>query len=91
MSDDTLSQLVAEAIARNIAPVVRWLYGTFASVIVGTIFVVGMVYDVRSSIEDAKREANNASEGVKDLRAVVNGHDRAITILETKADNKARP
>ena len=90
MSDDTLSQLVAEAISRNISPVVKWLYATFAGVIVGTAFVVGMVYDVKYSIDtarreaaDAQREAREAAEFGKDLRATVVGHDRDIAVIKS--------
>lgn len=90
MSDDTLSQLVAEAIRDNLAPIVKWLYATFAGVAVGTAFVVGMVYDVKSGIENAKRDAQEAKHSVGDLRATVHGHDRSIAVLEAKA-KEARP
>lgn len=84
MSDDTLSQLIAEAIKRNISPVVKWLYATFAGVIVGTAFVVGMVYDVKYSIDTARREAAEAKASASDLRATVIGHDRSIAVLESR-------
>jgi hypothetical protein len=45
MSDDTLSELVAESIAHNLPPLVQWLHAVFAAVIVGTAFVAGMVYE----------------------------------------------
>jgi len=89
MSDDTLSQLIADAIAAHLAPVVKWLYAVFAGVIVGTAFVVGMVYDVKYSIVDAKRDADEAKatalsaiQLTTDLRAVVVGHDREIAVLK---------
>ncbi len=89
MSDDTLSQLVADAIAANISPLVRWLYAVFAAVIVGTAFVVGMVYEVKFGITDAKREAgeakaaaSSAMQATTDLRTTVTGHDRDIAVLK---------
>ena len=91
MSDDTLTQLVAEAIAQHLSPVVRWLYAVFAAVIVGTAFVVGMVYDVKYGITDAKRDAGDAKatavsaiQLTTDLRAVVVGHDRDIAVLKSQ-------
>lgn len=84
MSDDTLSQLVTEAIRDNFHPILKWLYATFAGVIVGTAFIVGMVYDVKSGIESAKREASQATEGIKDLRAAVHVHDRDIAVLQSR-------
>lgn len=83
MSDDTLSQLVAEAIAQNLKPLMGWAYAVFASVIVGTAFVVGMVYEVRGGIRDAQRDAAQAREAVGDLRATVTGHERSITVLDS--------
>jgi hypothetical protein len=84
MSDDTLSQLVADAITRNIAPLVRGLWGTFGVVIVGTTFVVGMVYDVRQGITDAKREAAEAKQAAIKLQDTVIAHDRSIAVLESR-------
>ena len=83
MSDDTLTSLVTHAIADHLAPLVKWLYATFAAVIVGTAFVVGMVYDVKAGIEEAKREARSAGEGVKELRAAVISHDRDLAVLKS--------
>lgn len=89
MSDDTLSELVADAIAHNLSPVVKWLYAVFAAVIVGTAFVVGMVYEVKYGIIDAKREAGEAKAAAvsalgaaADLRVTVTGHDRDIAVLK---------
>jgi len=89
MSDDTLTQLIADAIAAHLAPVVKWLYAVFAGVIVGTVFVVGMVYDVKYSIVDAKRDAStalsaalSATQATTDLRMTVNVHDREIAVLK---------
>lgn len=89
MSDETLTDLVAEAIAHNLSPVVRWLYAVFAAVIVGTAFIVGMVYDVKYGINDAKREAGAAQaaattaiQASTDLRATVISHDRDLAVLK---------
>lgn len=88
MSDDTLSQLVTQAIAasvsRNFGPILKWLYATFTGVIIGTVFVVGMVYDVRSEVRDAKREATEAKSDAQNLRSLVLSHDRSIGILEDR-------
>ena len=91
MSDDTLSQLVAESIAHHISPLVRWLYAVFAAVIVGTAFVVGMVYEVKYGITDAKRDAGEAKatalsalQATTDLRTTVTGHDRDIAVLKSQ-------
>jgi len=84
MSDDTLSQLVAEAISQNISPLIKWLYATFAGVVVGTAFVVGMVYDVKYSIDGAKKDAAEAKAAATDLRATVIGHDRSIAVIESQ-------
>ena len=83
MSDDKLTSLVTHAIAEHLSPVVKWLYATFAGVICGTAFIVGMVYDVRTGIRDAQREAREASELGKDLRATVVGHDRDIAVIKS--------
>lgn len=85
MSDDTLSQLVTEAIRDNFHPILKWLYATFAGVIVGTAFIVGMVHDVKSGIKEAQKEAHDAAELGKDLRATVIGHDRDIAVLKSHA------
>lgn len=85
MSDDNLTRLLAETIRQNFAPLVKWLYATFAGVIVGTAFVVGMVYDVKSGIENAKRDAYEARREVETMRSTVGEHDRSIAILESHA------
>ena len=92
MSDDTLSQLVTEAIAHNLSPLLKWMYGTFGAVILGTAFVVGMVYDVRYGIIEAKHNASEAQatadkamQSTVDLRATVIGHDRDIAILKVRS------
>lgn len=88
MSDDTLSQLVTQAIAesvgRNFGPILKWLYATFTGVIIGTVFVVGMVYDVKAGIEESKRHAIEAKDAVSALRMMVTSHDRSIGILEDR-------
>lgn len=85
MSDETLSQLVTEAIAANLSPLMKWLYGVFVTVVVGTSFVVGMVADVRSEIKEAKREASEARTLVDGLMKLVMLHDKQIGIYEDRS------
>lgn len=89
MSDDTLSQLVTQAIAasvgRNFGPILKWLYATFTGVIISTVFVVGMVYDVRAGIQEAKREAGEAKALVEKLSTLVLLHDKQIGIFDDRS------
>lgn len=82
MSDDTLTSLLGEAISKHISPLMKGIYGLLAASIVGTAFVVGMWYDVRYSVETARREASEARQAAADLRATVIGHDRDIAVLK---------
>jgi len=87
MSDDTLSQLVADAIADAIAKrtsaVLYWVYGVLVTIIGGTVWVVSMVHDVRGSIREAHREASEARTELAGLRATVILHERSITVLDS--------
>lgn len=92
MSEDTLSQLVADAIAHNISPLIRWLYAVFASVIAGTAFVVGLWADVRYGLVDVKRDASEAKstalsaiQATAELRTsvVTYGLDIAVLKIQT--------
>jgi hypothetical protein len=85
MSDETLTHLVTAAIAANLSPLLKWLYGVFLAVVLGTAFVVGMVYDVRSGIEEAKRNAEQARRAAEEMRGLVLAHDKSINILEFRA------
>lgn len=88
MSDATLSKLVASAIAANLAPVVRWLYATFATVILGTAFVVGMVYDVKQGIKDAAKDAEKANTSISVLAPTVSTHASKIAVIEALLGQK---
>jgi hypothetical protein len=85
MSDETLTHLVTAAIAENLSPLLKWLYGVFLAVVVGTAFVVGMVYDVKGGIEEAKRNAEQARKAAEEMRGLVLAHDKSINILEFRA------
>lgn len=84
MSDETLSQLVTEAIASNLSPLMKWLYGVFVAVVIGTAFVVGMVADVRTEIKEAKREAVEARALVDGLTKLVLLHDKQLGIYDDR-------
>jgi hypothetical protein len=84
MSDDTLSRLVTEAIAENLSPLLKWLYGVFASVIIGTAAVVGMVYTLIGDIKEAKRDAIEARESFEKLSPLVLLHDKQLGIYEDR-------
>lgn len=88
MSDAILSKLVASAIAANLAPVVRWLYATFATVILGTAFVVGMVYDVKQGIKDATKDAEKANTSIGVLAPTVSTHASKIAVIEALLGQK---
>lgn len=87
MSDDTLSQLVADAIAdamaNRTAAVLKWAYAVLATVVAGTAWIVAMVHDVRGSIREAHREAGEARAALTELRGTVAGHERSITVLDS--------
>lgn len=80
MSNDTLTDIIARSIGANLAPVVKWLYATFAAVIVGTACVVGMVYDVRAGIAQARREAEEAKELATHLMTLVSKHEVRLAV-----------
>lgn len=89
MSDDTLTELVARAIASNLRPLVGWLYAVFAAVVLGTATLVGMWYDMRHSVAEARRlgaEAKaEAAEGRGEVRALagtVVTHSLEIAVLK---------
>lgn len=88
MSDDTLSQLVTQAIGANLSPVMKWLYATFATVIVGTAFVVGMVYDVHQGIKEATQSAAQANEAINALKPVVQKHESTLAVLQALMGQK---
>lgn len=87
MSDDTLSQLVADAIAdaikKRTAAVVYAIWGVLLSITAGTAYIVTLVSDVRGDIREAHREAADARASLVDLRATVIGHEKSITILQS--------
>ncbi len=87
MSDDTLSELVADAIADAIAhrtaAVLTWAYAVLAAVVAGTVWIVTMVHDVRGSIREAHREAGEARAALTDLQVRVAGHERSIVVLDS--------
>lgn len=84
MSDDTLTSLIAEAIGRHLAPIIKWLYGVFAAVIAGTAFIVGMVHDVKQGIHDAAKEAGEAKGASALNKEALHQHETRIAILESK-------
>lgn len=87
MSDDTLSRLVAEAIAEAIAhrtaAVLKWAYAVLVAIVAGTAWIVAMVHDVRGSIREAHREASEARAELAEMRATVLGHGRSIAVLDS--------
>lgn len=87
MSDDTLTTLITEAIARNLAPLLKWLYCVFGAVIAGTVFVVGMVYDVRQGIDNAATTANEAKVTSSENREAIHRHETRIAVLESNRSN----
>ncbi len=90
MSDDTLTSLITEAIARNLAPLLKWLYCVFAAVIGGTVFVVGMVYDVRQGIDDASTTAKEAKVTGAENREAIHRHETRIAVLESKRETSSK-
>ena len=84
MSDDTLTSLITEAIGHNLSPLIRWLYGVFAAVIVGTAFVVGMVYDVKQGIHEAAKDATEAKSASINNKEAIQRHETRIAVLESR-------
>jgi len=88
MSDDTLTTLITEAISRNLTPVLRGLWWVFGCVLTSTVFVVGMVYDVRQGIRDASKDATEAKASSADNREAIHRHETRIAILESRREPK---
>jgi uncharacterized membrane protein (DUF106 family) len=92
MSDETLSRLVIEAIAENLSPLLKWLYGVFASVILGTALLVGIHYEALHDIKmaqrlalEAKQEISEVKTSVEKVSTLVLLHDRQIGIYEDRS------
>lgn len=89
MSDDTLTQIIGEHIGdhigRNIRPLLKWAYAGVGTLVMGTAFVVGMWYDLKTSTSEAQRDASKAlNKTEQHLEPMINNHETRIAVMEAR-------
>lgn len=85
MSDDTLMNLIAEHIGRNIRPIIKLAWAAVLILVGGTATVVGMWHDLKDGTASAQNDATRAIQKTEQhVEPMLNNHETRIAVMEAR-------